>query len=113
MVWYSWSFRVWKKQLCCELLLDWENCGAGVLTINDRIIFGKNKINVAPEKRNIGFVFQNLALWPHMTALKNVAFMLPGKLKKKQRYSKSKELLKSVHLNEALFSKYPDQLSAR
>ena len=42
-----------------------------------KIYFDKKLINrLAPEKRNIGMVFQNYALWPHMSVFKNVSFGL-------------------------------------
>ena len=44
---------------------------------NGKIYFDEKLINLlAPEKRNIGMVFQNYALWPHMTVFKNVSFGL-------------------------------------
>ena len=42
-----------------------------------KIFFNKKLITrLAPEKRNIGMVFQNYALWPHMNVFKNVSFGL-------------------------------------
>ncbi|MDR1432970.1 MAG: ABC transporter ATP-binding protein [Puniceicoccales bacterium] len=51
---------------------------AGFYTPNEgRIIFGKNDVtNVQPHKRKVGMVFQNYALWPHMTVFQNVSFGL-------------------------------------
>jgi putative spermidine/putrescine transport system ATP-binding protein len=44
---------------------------------------GRDVTHLPPEKRDLGFVFQNYALWPHMTVAENVAFGL--KLRKKNR----------------------------
>ncbi|CAO3419812.1 ABC transporter ATP-binding protein [Azospirillum doebereinerae] len=46
-------------------------------------IHGRDVTHLPPEKRNLGFVFQNYALWPHMTVAENVAFGL--KLRGKSR----------------------------
>ncbi len=54
-------------------------------------------IRVEPGKRKIGMVFQNLALWPHMRALDQVAFAVPGK--GRARKAKAAELLEMVGLS--------------
>ena len=85
------SFSVKKGDLVC--LLGPSGCGktttlnmiAGLLnpTGGDIIVNGKSLLNVAPKDRNIGYVFQNYALYPHMTVLQNVMFpMTVGKNKK-------------------------------
>ena len=49
----------------------------GEITLNGRILFsGADNRSVPPEERNIGYVFQNYALFPHMSAFENVAFGL-------------------------------------
>jgi iron(III) transport system ATP-binding protein len=69
------------------------------------------KINVPTEVRPIGMVFQNYAVWPHMTVRDNIAY--PLKLKKLPREiieAKLKAALHSVGL-ERLVGRYPSQLS--
>ncbi|WP_413733649.1 ABC transporter ATP-binding protein [Sodalis sp. RH21] len=46
-------------------------------------VHGRDVTHLPPEKRNVGFVFQNYALWPHMTVAENVAFGL--RLRKKNQ----------------------------
>ena len=54
-----------------------ETPDAGRITLNDRILFDKNKgIEVAPEKRGLGFVFQSYALWPNRCVFDTVAYGL-------------------------------------
>lgn len=56
------------------------------------IWFGDQDVtNLTPEKRGIGLVFQNYALYPHMTVYKNVAFPLPNIRVEKPRYYRSGE----------------------
>lgn len=62
-----------------------------------------------PERRNIGFVFQNLALFPHLSVEKNIAFPL-GKARKKDRENKIRYLLEVTGL-QRLERRYPHQLS--
>jgi iron(III) transport system ATP-binding protein len=67
------------------------------------------KIFVPPEKRRLGFVFQNYALWPNMTVKQNIAYCLRGfsKEEKEKRISNSLELVGLSNVGE----RYPAQLS--
>src|SRR5512137_908760 len=77
-----------------------------------RIYFGDKEVSaLAPYERNIGMVFQNYALWPHMTVTNNVAYGL--KLKKiptSEIAGKVSRALKLVNLT-GLETRYPGQLS--
>lgn len=54
-----------------------EEATQGEIRIGDRLVSGPGrKVFVAPEKRRIGMVFQNYALWPHMTVRSNIAYPL-------------------------------------
>lgn len=54
-----------------------ETPDSGRISIGDSIVFdSEHLINVAPEKRQIGMVFQSYAVWPHMTVAENVGFPL-------------------------------------
>jgi molybdate transport system ATP-binding protein len=49
--------------------------GRGLICIgNDSIFDSERKLDLAPQQRRIGYVFQDLALFPHMTAAENIAF---------------------------------------
>ncbi|MDY0235292.1 MAG: ABC transporter ATP-binding protein [Gudongella sp.] len=76
------------------------------------IFFGNVKVNdLETEKRNIGMVFQNYALYPHMTVLKNILFPLEmQKIPKKDSLAKANELLELLKIRE-LQDRKPNQLS--
>jgi len=59
-----------------------------------------------PEQRNLGMVFQDLALWPHLTVKGNLEFGLKAKhIPAKQRMDKVVEILKLVHMESYINSK--------
>jgi len=66
---------------------------------------------IPPYERNIGMVFQNYALWPHMTIFDNVAYGL--KLKKMSRQEISDKVMQTLNLVnlKGLEQRYPGQLS--
>jgi iron(III) transport system ATP-binding protein len=62
-------------------------------------------------ERGIGFVFQDLALWPHLTVQRNLNFVLASvKMPRADRAARALEVLKLVRI-EQLSSRYPHQLS--
>ncbi|MEX1268068.1 MAG: ABC transporter ATP-binding protein [Balneolaceae bacterium] len=68
------------KTTTLRLISGFENLDEGEIYINGKLLSSK-KVHCAPQKRGIGFVFQDYALFPHMSALDNVAFglnNLPG-----------------------------------
>lgn len=66
---------------------------------------------MAPEKRDIGMVFQSYAVWPHMTVAENVAYPLKIQgVSKAERDRRVEEALKMVHLDQ-YGRRYPNQLS--
>lgn len=79
----------------------------GKITVNHQIWLDSNeKINLPPQKRKIGYVFQNYALFPNMTVQENLTFAL----EKKQPKNIVVELIETMELG-ALAKKYPPQLS--
>ena len=66
----------------------------------------EKKINLKPQKRNVGYLFQNYALFPNMTVEENVAIGLS----KNEDKSTVSEIIKRFHL-EGLEKRYPRQLS--
>ncbi|GAK83577.1 ferric iron ABC transporter ATP-binding protein [Vibrio ponticus] len=81
---------------------------SGSMTLNCMTIDdGENWL--PPEQRNIGMIFQDYALFPHLTVEQNVAFGL-RELSAAEQKSKVKEMLELVHL-EQFGERYPHQLS--
>lgn len=76
-------------------------------------VFGKSVLGQPPHRRNIGLVFQSLAIFPHMSVYKNVAFGLRMKgLDKATIDRKVEETLDLVHLPTAEYgARLPNQLS--
>jgi molybdate transport system ATP-binding protein len=70
---------------------------------------GAAGIDLGPQARSVGLVFQNYALFPHLTALENIATAL-GHLPRDQRHSRARALLERVHL-AGLETRRPAELS--
>lgn len=80
-------------------------------TSGDIFIGDDNVTHAPPHKRNIGMVFQNYALFPHMTIYDNIAFPLKmRKMNKKQIAEKVHNILELVQLSQ-FQKRYPSQLS--
>ena len=89
------------------------NMLAGILPVTSgRIWFDDDDVTMLPpEERGIGLVFQNYALYPHMSVLKNICFPLEiQKVPKQERMERAMEMAKLVHVDTMLHRK-PKQLS--
>jgi ABC-type Fe3+/spermidine/putrescine transport system ATPase subunit len=65
------------KTTTLRMVAGFEKPNAGEVEIAGRVVVATNRrINMPPEKRDIGMVFQSYAIWPHMTVFENVAFPL-------------------------------------
>ena len=69
------------------------------------------RVVVAPHERRIGFVFQDLALWPHLTVRQNLGFVLEAqRIPPAARASRVEEALRLVRI-ETLIDRYPHEIS--
>ena len=65
------------KTTTLRMIAGLETPTSGRITIGDKVVFDSaNGINVPANKRKVGFLFQNYALWPNMTVYDNIAFGL-------------------------------------
>ncbi|MFJ8785258.1 MULTISPECIES: ABC transporter ATP-binding protein [unclassified Streptomyces] len=84
---------------------------SGSIAFGDRVVFEHGRVNVEPEHRNCGVVFQSYAIWPHMSVAANVAYPLKlRKMAKAQRERRVREVLDLVELADHARA-YPHQLS--
>ncbi|MDT8717418.1 sulfate/molybdate ABC transporter ATP-binding protein [Clostridium sp. 19966] len=82
----------------------------GKIVLNDRVLFDSSKnINLPIQERNIGFLFQNYALFPHMNVEDNIAYAL-NKLNKARKAEIIEYFLDIMQI-KALRKRYPSQLS--
>ncbi|MDW7739680.1 MAG: ABC transporter ATP-binding protein [Bacillota bacterium] len=83
----------------------------GLIRLNGKVLFDSKKgIFMPPQKRKIGFVFQNYALFPHLTVAENIAYGIHDKPKKFAN-DRIKELLEIIHI-PGLINRYPNELSS-
>ena len=89
------------------------NMLCGIIPVTEGKIYfdDKDVTKLPPDQRNIGMVFQNYALYPHMTVAQNIAFPLEVlKVKKDERKARVEEIAKLVHVDN-LLRRYPSELS--
>jgi iron(III) transport system ATP-binding protein len=94
------------KTTLLRLLAGFEQADTGTITIGDRVVDGPG-CYIPPERRKIGYVPQEGALFPHLTVANNVAFGLSAR---ERRSGRTAELLEAVGL-AGMGARYPHQLS--
>jgi iron(III) transport system ATP-binding protein len=78
-----------------------ENSNGGRISLDGRVLSTGTE-HVSPDKRDVGMVFQNYAIWPHMTVFANAVFPLQvsaGRLPKKEARKRAMEALELVQLD--------------
>ena len=94
------------KTTCLMMLAGFETATNGSIKID-----GISINNIPPHKRGIGMVFQNYALFPHMTVFENLSFPLEvRKINKKIRKEKVSKILEMVKMSD-FSNRMPSQLS--
>jgi iron(III) transport system ATP-binding protein len=82
---------------------------SGVVAVGDRVVADAGRIQLAPDKRAIGYVAQEGALFPHLTVAANVAFGLPRSERKASQ--RVEETLELVGLDRGYAERRPQELS--
>ncbi|MBT9311480.1 molybdate ABC transporter permease subunit [Leptothoe kymatousa] len=99
------------KSLLLRCLAGLETPDTGRIVLNGRVLFDAAQgIDVPICDRNIGILFQNYALFPHLTIAQNIAFGLPNHLTPRETTASVMQQLKAMHL-ATLANHYPHQLS--
>ena len=96
------------KSTVLRAICGFEPIQAGEITLDKQVVSSPDT-TLAPEKRRVGVVFQDYALFPHLTNAQNVAFGLRD-LPKKEALLKAEEWLERVGLKN-VGSRYPHELS--
>lgn len=96
------------KSTVLRLTAGLEIPDSGQISIAGQTVAAEHKFKAA-EKREVGMVFQDYALFPHLNVEKNIAFGIDH-LSKKKRKARVRELLELVNL-EGFEKRYPHQLS--
>ncbi len=97
------------KTTILRLIAGLEFPQKGIIKIDENVATENEKILLPPHKRKIGFVFQDLALWPHFTVFRNIAFGLKDR-KEAQISDQVGQLLDLFGIADKV-KKYPHQLS--
>jgi len=96
------------KTTLLRLIAGLEHPDRGEIFINGKIVY-QNGWSLEPHKRGMAFVFQQSALWPHMSVKQNIEFGI-----KKSQYMESSELVDEILENleiKDLINRYPGEIS--
>ena len=100
------------KTTLMRCLLGLNKPSSGEIWLGDKCLFSRERrINIPPERRGIGVVFQDYAVWPHMTVMENVCYPLKKqRLPKDEMEKKARYALEQVRMGD--YAPYlPSQLS--
>ena len=97
------------KSMTLKCIAGLERPDRGQIVLNERILFDSEKgINLPPQARSVGYLFQNYALFPNMTVRENITFALSGTQEEKERIFAENVARFSL---EGLENAYPAALS--
>jgi len=98
------------KSMTLQLIAGLMEPDAGFIRSNGNIFFDKpSGINISPQQRSLGYVFQDRNLFPHMTVRENIAYGLRGK-SKEERYTRVSDMIRLFRL-EGLENMPPSEIS--
>ena len=98
------------KTTLLRIIAGLENPDSGLVEIDGEIAWSSQTKTLLPEDRNIGFVFQDYALFPHLTVKNNILYGLHKIHQKSDRVERLKEIISLTGL-ENLEHRFPHELS--
>jgi len=100
------------KTTTLRMIAGLEDADDGEITVGGEVFFSREKgIYVPPEKRQLGFIFQSYALWPHMTVKKNISLGLEERKVDREKIENTvSRALEKVQLT-GYENRYPSELS--
>ncbi|MDF1617513.1 sulfate/molybdate ABC transporter ATP-binding protein [Petrocella sp. FN5] len=98
------------KSMTLKCISGLQTPDEGSIRLNGALLFSsESKVNIPSRERNIGYVFQNYALFPHLTVKQNIAYGMKH-FEKSQRAQKVTHMIEKMQL-KGLEHHYPSQLS--
>jgi iron(III) transport system ATP-binding protein len=97
------------KTTLLRLIIGFIAPDAGTIEIGGRVVASAGDVHVAPDRRDVGYVAQEGALFPHLTVAENVAFGLPRG--ERRSGSRTGEALELVGLGSSYAARRPQELS--
>jgi iron(III) transport system ATP-binding protein len=99
------------KTTLLRLIAGLDTPDAGTITVLDALVAEPGRTLVPPHRRGVGLVFQDLALWPHLTVAQNLDFVLgSARVPSRERRIRAVEALNLVRIGH-LAGRYPHQLA--
>jgi len=99
------------KTTLLRLIAGLEGADNGTIRIGGKLVCDpSNGVNMPPQQRELGMVFQDFALWPHMTVYENIAFGPKARGRRKEVAEQVEEAIEAVRL-QGFEKRYPHQLS--
>lgn len=99
------------KTTVLRLIAGLETPDEGEIRFGDQLASSAGRLHIPPARRNVGFVFQDLALWPHMTVAGNLLFVLESRdWPSHTRKARVDEMLATVGMKDRA-GEYPSHLS--
>jgi ABC-type Fe3+/spermidine/putrescine transport system ATPase subunit len=99
------------KTTLLRVVAGLETPDVGTVGLHGTTVAGSGRTLVPPHRRGLGFVFQDLALWPHLTVAAHLRFVLDSQHAPKSTHASAvDEALRLVHI-ERLAKRYPHELS--
>ena len=97
------------KSMTLRSIAGIEDIDSGRIEVSGRVLYdSKNGVNLKPQKRNVGYMFQNYALFPTMSVIRNVMAGLRGS--KEENCIKAREMLKRFNM-DGFEDRLPGELS--